>query len=139
MHPALEGDAIGLNVPFQIVTADVKRKSRRHAEQPLKGLRFHLDILKLALGHRIAAVRAVPVAKIYLFATRLAGDTPVRDLVQGAGKKSVRKHDTVIGRFIVSRKVDRLIVAFNQAGIKFFGKAAVEKVYQLLIMVLLLH
>lgn len=86
MHPALEGDAIGLNVPVQIVTADVKRKSRRHAEQPLKGLRFHLDILKLALGHRIAAVRAVPVAKIYLFATRLAGDTPVRDLVQGAGK-----------------------------------------------------
>lgn len=138
MHPALEGDAIGLNVPFQIVTADVKRKSRRHAEQPLKGLRFHLDILKLALGHRIAAVRAVPVAKIYLFATRLAGDTPVRSRA-GRWQKSVRKHDTVIGRFIVSRKVDRLIVAFNQAGIKFFGKAAVEKVYQLLIMVLLLH
>ena len=139
MYPALKGDAIGFDVTFQIVTADVKRKSRRYAEQPLQGLRFHLDVLKLALSHRIAAIRAVPVAKIDSFAARFAGDTPVRNLVQGAGKKPVRKHDTVIGRVVIGRKVARLIVALYQASIKYFGKAAVEKVNQLLIMVLLLH
>ncbi len=58
--------------------------------------------------------------------------------MQGAGKirAQTRYGDRAFHR---QPEGDRLIVAFNQAGIKFFGKAAVEKVYQLLIMVLLLH
>ena len=59
--------------------------------------------------------------------------------MQGAGKKTVREDDTVIWRAIVCRKVDRLIVAFHQASIKICGKAAIEEIDQLLIMVLLLH
>ena len=59
--------------------------------------------------------------------------------MQSAGKKTVREDDTVIWRVIVRREVDRLIVAFHQASIKSCGKAAVEEVNKLLIMVLLLH
>ena len=64
MNPALEGDAIGLNVPFQIVATDIKRISRRHTEQPVQRLRLHFNIFKLALRLGIASVRAIPVAEI---------------------------------------------------------------------------
>lgn len=139
MYLVLEGDVIGFNVFFQIVIVDVKWKFCCYVEQLFKGLWFYFDIFKLVLGYCIVVVWVVLVVKIYLFVMCFVGDILVRDFVQGVGKKFVCKYDMVIGCFIVSWKVDWFIVVFNQVGIKFFGKVVVEKVYQLLIMVLLLY
>ncbi|MNW01818.1 hypothetical protein D3C71_1975140 [compost metagenome] len=77
MHLALKRNAIGFTIAFQIVTTDIERKARRHAEHPLQRLRLHLDGLKLTLRFRIAPVRAIPVAKIHEFASFSPGNTPV--------------------------------------------------------------
>ncbi len=48
--------------------------------------------------------------------------------MQRAGVKPMRKDDTVAGFWYRASagKIDRFVVAFNQTGIKFFGKAAVK-------------
>ena len=68
----------------------------------------------------------------------LSGDTPVRNFVQTAGVKTVGKDDAVIRNLVISWKIDRFVVAFNQTGIKIISKTAIEDLNQLFVMVCVL-
>ena len=53
MHAALKDNTVWLEVPFEVVAADVERETRRHAEQPLQRLRFDFHLFKLPLRGRV--------------------------------------------------------------------------------------
>ncbi|CSR26766.1 Uncharacterised protein [Shigella sonnei] len=135
----MKHNTIRFEVAFQIVATDVKRISRRHTEQPVECLRLHFNIFKLALRLGITPIRAIPVAEINQLTARFSGNTPVRNLMNCAGIKAVGKDNSVIRYFRISRKIDRFVVAFNQTGIKFIGKAAIKNFNQLLIVVCTVH
>ena len=133
MYPPLKHHAVRYEIPFQIVAANIKRKSRCPAEQPVQRLRLHFNIFKLALCLGIASVRAIPVAEINQLTARFPGNTPVRNLVDGAGIKAMSEDDSVIRYFRISRKIDRFVVAFNQTGIKIISETAIEDLNQLFV------
>ena len=102
--PAVEIPRVRFEIPFQIVAANIKRISRRHAEQPVQRLRLHFNIFKLTLRLGIASVRAIPVTEINQLTARFPGNTPVRNLMNCAGIKAMSKDDSVIRYFRISRR-----------------------------------
>ena len=124
MNAALEDDTVWLEVAFEVVTAHVERETRRHAEQPFQRPGF-TSTSSNCPGWRVARPGSTsnqsPPAR-----DALSGDTPVRNFVQTAGVKAVGKDDAVIRNLVISWKIDRFVVAFNQTGIKIISKTAIE-------------
>ncbi|SAG06634.1 Uncharacterised protein [Enterobacter cloacae] len=63
----------------------------------------------------------------------------MRNFVQTAGVKAVGKDDAVIRNLVISRKIDRFVVAFNQTGIKIISKTAIEDLNQLFVVMRTVH
>ncbi len=79
----------------------------------------------MVLGFGVADVRRGPVTKVNHGAGRRAREKRVGNMMEGAGVKRKGNDETVVRYLRVSRKLDRFVVAYNQTGIKFVGKAAV--------------
>ncbi|MNL45331.1 hypothetical protein D3C87_1679700 [compost metagenome] len=87
----------------------------------------------------ITPVRTIPVTKIHQLAACFPGDTPVGNLMQTAGIKTVRENNPVVRCVGISRKIDRFVVAFNQTGIKIISETAVKDFNQLFIIMCTVH
>lgn len=92
----LEGHPIDLDIA-QIVHTDMKGPATGLSKQHFQRLWRNFCRLKGHLLLGIAPIRQIPVAVILETSTASPGNTPVADLMQGAGKIAAREDDLVKG------------------------------------------
>lgn len=100
----------------QVIHADMKAKVASTRKQHFQSLRSGLGGFKRLLLFGITTLRQIPIAVILQHASTGAGDAPMTDFMQGAGKEATRENYPVMRAFWTSRKIQGFIATADQAG-----------------------
>lgn len=126
-HILAEALLIGRAAAGKVINADMKARAGRQGKQPFNGLRLDLHLLKRLLLFQAATIRTIPISVIVQCAPMLTGYTPMGNLVEGTGKKTVGKHYPGKSVWLAGRQVLRFVTAPDQNGPEGFPEQVVEQ------------